>query len=43
MTYVTSDYLILNVIYIRLKPHNSLAEDKIELKDKDLFSYLYRD
>lgn len=41
MTYVTSDYLILNVICIRPKPHNPLAEDKIELKD--LFSYLYSD
>lgn len=42
MTYVTFDYLILNDLH-KSKLHNPLAEDKIEVQDKDLFSYLYSD
>lgn len=43
MTYVTLDYLILNVICIKPSCTTLLLKIKIEVKDKGLFSYLYSD
>lgn len=39
---ITFDYLILSVIWINTDCPPS-SEDKVEVKDKDLFLYLYRD